>query len=66
MRTPSSCVRCDTEYAVTPNTPIAAINSASAANPINSTIVKRSLPMPASMIWSIVWMLKSGRFGSIS
>ena len=35
-------------------------------NPINSTIVNRSLPMAASMIWSIVWMLNNGRFGSTS
>ena len=46
MRTPSSCVRCDTEYAVTPNTPTAAMNSDSAAKPSSSTIVRRCWPTP--------------------
>ena len=41
MRTPISCVRAFTEYAITPNTPTAASASATSANTPTSTEIAR-------------------------
>ena len=39
IRTPNSCVRCDTEVAITPVMPAIVTSSASAANTVSSTAV---------------------------
>ena len=66
IRSPSSFVRCDTEYASTPYVPMAATRSATAANTPSSAALSRGWAALVETHSVIGRTFDSGRSGSIA
>ena len=64
IRRPNSCVRCDTDCAITPVMPVTVTSSASAANTVSSIAVSRGVASERSRISSSVRTFSIGRSGS--
>ena len=64
MRTPSSDVRCETPYEMTPYTPTAASTRATPANTASSSVLNRSRATDDERMRSSVMTLDTGTVGS--
>ena len=64
MRTPNSCVRCDTDVAITPVMPVTVTSNASPANTDSSVAVRRGVASDTFRISSSVRTFSIGTSGS--